>query len=52
MTLRELVFDLGDSSQLGTLAPDSTLFFQVGEHALVSGIPETSSAGVDSSGVT
>ena len=45
MTLAQLVVDLGFSSQLRTFAPALTLFFQVGEHALVAHAAEMSSAG-------
>ena len=35
MTVAVLVVDLSRVSHFRTLAPDSPLFFQVGEHALV-----------------
>jgi hypothetical protein len=43
-TLWKLVVDLGFSSQLRTFAPASSLFLQVGEHALLTQDPETGSA--------
>ena len=45
MTVAGLVVDLSRVSQFRTLAPDSPLFFQVGEHALVCRVLETPSAG-------
>lgn len=45
MTVAGLVVDLSGISHFGTLAPDSPLFFQVGEHALVCRVLKTPSPG-------
>ena len=45
MTVAGLVVDLSGFSHFGTLAPDSPLFFQVGEHAFICRVLETPSAG-------
>ena len=50
MTVAGLVVDLSGFSHFGTLAPDSPLFFQVGEHTLVCRVLETPSAGTGVSG--